>query len=152
VDRDGDGDLTGPGEKVRLDRSYPIKDSLYAQQRQFLAGDITAAGRRYAALTVTHCVVNPSFVPVEADDRQSKELLDRHPGVAVVIVDVKVDGRVRQVAAPAFGASPRDAPVVHFGGPLTMGFHPKWFYGWPVFRPGQGGQDADRGGRHAGRR
>jgi hypothetical protein len=139
VDRDGDGDLTAPGEKVRLDRTYRSRDSLYAEQRQFLAGDITAGGRKYTALTATHCVPNPSFVPVEADDKQSRQLLDRHPGAAVVIVDVKIDGRVRQVAAPAFGKSPEDAPVIHFGGPLTMGFHPKWFYGWPVFARGKAG-------------
>jgi hypothetical protein len=78
-------------------------------------------------------------VPTAADDKQSKELLDKHPGVAVVIVAVKIGGRVRQVAAPAFGGTPKDAPVLHFGGPLTMGFHPKWFYGWPVFARGKAG-------------
>jgi hypothetical protein len=140
VDRDGDGDLTGPGERVALHKTYPSEaPSLYAEQRVFLAGDLTAGGRRYTSLDVTHCVPNPAFVPVATDDRQCKELLDRHPGVAVVIVAVKVGGRVRQVAAPAFGTSPKDAPVVHFGGPLTVGFHPKWFYGWPVFSRGKAG-------------
>ena len=139
VDRDADGNLTGPGNRVRLDKVYPLKDSLYAEQRQFLAGDLTAGGRKYTALDVTHCVPNPAFVPTAADDKQSKELLDKYPGVTVVIVAVKIGGRVRQVAAPAFGRTPKDAPVIHFGGPLTMGFHPKWFYGWPVFARGKAG-------------
>jgi hypothetical protein len=138
VDRDGDGDLTGPGERVVLHKTYPSgTPSLYTEQRQFLAGDLTAGGRKYTSLDVTHCVPNPAFVPTAADDKQSKELLDKHPGVAVVIVAVKIDGRVRQLAAPAFGKSPKEAPVIHFGGPLTMGFHPKWFYGWPVFARGK---------------
>jgi hypothetical protein len=139
VDRDGDGDLTGAGEKVRLAKSYPIEKSLYSAQRQFLAGDLKAGGRDYTTLDVTHCVYNPKFVPTADDDKQAKELLDRHPGATVVIVSVKVDGRVRQVAAPSFGKSPKDAPVIHFGGALTMGLHPKWFYGWPVFGRGQAG-------------
>ena len=137
VDRNGDGDLTGESKLVRLHKAYPIKNSLYAEQREFLAGDLQVGQRKYGSLEVTHCVPNPTFVPTAVDDKQSKELLDKHPGAIIVIVAVKIDGRVRQVAAPAFGGTPEDAPVIHFGGPLTMGFHPKWFYGWPVFARGK---------------
>jgi hypothetical protein len=139
VDRDGDGDLTGAGERVRLRKVHSSKGSLYAEQRVFLAGDLMAGGRKYTGLDVTHCVPDPAFVPTAADDKQAKGLLDKHPGVAVAIVAVRIDGRVRQVAGPAFAGTPKAAPVVHFGGPLTMGFHPKWFYGWPVFDRGEAG-------------
>jgi hypothetical protein len=141
VDRDGTGDLTEAGKKVRLAKAYPSPNSLYSEQRQFLAGDLSEgkSGPTHTGLTVTHCVYNPKFVPAADEDKQSKELLDRNPGAAVVIVALHVKGRLRQVAAPAFSRTPADAPVLHFNGPLTFGFHAKWFYGWPVFQRGPAG-------------
>jgi hypothetical protein len=139
VDRNGDGDLTGAGERVGLAAVFPSQNSLYAEQRQFLAGDLSegAGGPRHTNLTVTRCVPNPKFVPTAADDRQARELLDQNPDAVVVVVALQVGGRVRQVAAPNFARRPQDAPVLHFHGPLTFGLHPKWFYGWPVFARGR---------------
>lgn len=141
VDRNGNGDLTEPGEMVRLEKSYPLPNSLYTEQRQFLAGDLSEgkSGLTHTGLTVTHCIYNPKFVPTTDEDKQAKALLDKHPGVAVVIVALQVKGRLRQVAAPAFSRKPADAPVLHFHGPLTFGLHPKWLYGWPVFERGPTG-------------
>ncbi len=141
VDRNGNGDLTEPGEKVQLAKSYPSPNSLYSEQRQFQAGDLSEgkSGPMHTGLTVTHCVYNPTFVPTANDDKQAKTLLDKHPGAAVVIVALQIKGRLRQVAAPAFSRKLTESPVLHFNGPLTFGFHPKWFYGWPVFQRGQAG-------------
>src|SRR5947208_273589 len=134
VDRNGNGDLTKAGAKVNRGEVFKFQNSLYAEQRQFLAGDISegAAGPKHTELTLHHCVPNPKFVPTATDDKQARELLDKNPGAVVVVVAVKLGGRLRQVAAPAFSHKPQDAPVLHFNGPLTMGFHPKWFYGWPI--------------------
>jgi hypothetical protein len=141
VDRNGNGDLTEAGEKVGVAEVFPSENSLYAEQRQFLAGDLPEGpdGPKHTKLTVTHCVPNPKFVPTATDDKQARELLDKNPGVAVVIVAIQLGGRVRQVAAPAFSPKPQEAPILHFNGPLTLGFHPKWFYGWPVLTRGEAG-------------
>jgi hypothetical protein len=141
VDRNGNGDLTKAGAKVNRGDVFKFQNSLYAEQRQFLAGDISegAAGPKHTELTLHHCVPNPKFVPTATDDKQARELLDRNPDAVVVLVAIKVGGRLRQVAAPAFSHKPQDAPILHFNGPLTMGFHPKWFYGWPILTRGEAG-------------
>ncbi|MFO0876277.1 MAG: hypothetical protein U0840_02800 [Gemmataceae bacterium] len=138
VDRTGNGDLTNASAKVNREKVFKSQNSLYAEQRLFQAGDITegAAGPKHTELTLHHCIPNPTFVPTATDDKQARALLDRNPDAVVVIVEIKVGGRLRQVAAPAFSHKPQDAPILHFNGPLTMGFHPKWFYGWPVLTRG----------------
>ncbi len=141
VDRNGNGDLTEAGKKVQLAEVFKFQNSLHAEQRQFLAGDLSEKvdGPKHTNLTVTRCVPNPKFVPITTEDKQARELLDKNPGAAVVVVAVQLGGRLRQVAAPAFSDRPQDAPVLRFNGPLTMGFHPKWFYGWPVLTRGESG-------------
>ena len=93
IDRNGNGDLTEPDERVTRD----------GERAMFSAGDITAAnGARHTGLSVG-----------QFED--------------MVYVNVQVDGRRRQFAgrdmrgqlSPA--RTPAEAPVVHFGGPLTMG-------------------------------
>src|SRR5262245_4416296 len=63
VDRNGNGDLTEAGERVKRGDVFKHQNSLYAEQRQFLAGDVSegAAGPNHTELALHHCVPNPKF-------------------------------------------------------------------------------------------
>jgi hypothetical protein len=95
VDRNGNGDLTEEGERVV---------SKGGQVPVFQAGDITEAGGR----------VKHSELVVQFHDEEKWTLLT-----------IAIKGKGRQAASLGerslrFGASPQDAPVVHFDGPLTV--------------------------------
>jgi hypothetical protein len=135
VDRNGNGDLTEPGEMVTAKKragSDPEEDG-YA----FEVGDVTTSGRSHKALTI-------SVLPLWrygglAQRPDVKAALGKDAKTLVVSVSANVDmpglkggglgGRVGFYAGPidlngplVFGATPAEAPVIHFGGPLQITF------------------------------
>ena len=58
------------------------------------------------------------------------------PGEQVVDVSMMVGGKRLQRAAAVPAAKPESAPILHFNGPLTVGFHSPWFYGTPALTRG----------------
>src|SRR5262245_30162759 len=93
VDRNGNGDLTEPGEAVRK----------AAEQYWFPAGDITSRDGKttYKGLSVNHY----------SDGYRSN-------------VDVPDKGRqmvgLGGVQKPRFASRAKDAPIIHFDGPLAL--------------------------------
>jgi hypothetical protein len=94
VDRNGNGDLTE--EKGRVGRNGS----------KFEAGEITArAGKaKYANLQL-----------------QQLKRADNEQG-SICIVSIEVKDKYRQYGSVRFADRPQDAPLLHFDGPLTMGF------------------------------
>jgi hypothetical protein len=138
VDRNGNGDLTEPGERIRLDQK-PGRDP-EEEGYGFEVGEVTVGGRTHKGLGV-------GFVPLKryaggslGDRSDVKAALAKDPkAIAVAIgMDVEVPGlkgggvggRVSFTAGPIdlggvfqFASTPADAPVIRFGGPLQVTFY-----------------------------
>ena len=111
VDKNGDGDLTDPGERVAC---------TLRKHETFVSFSPKPA--------VSY---SPEFDVGDIVDRDGKT---RHTGLTVrvgsyiqryrpVSLSVKTDGRNDQFAGGpllSFADRPEDAPVIHFGGPLTL--------------------------------
>jgi hypothetical protein len=134
VDRNGNSDLTEPGEKVFGKKKG---DSvLYETVNTFDIGELRDGGRRNlkGTLTVTHLDSANGLSQFSAD---VKALLARDPRARSYHLHMEVevpghrgvgtDGRVLEWAGPdnpdgwlQFADRPQDAPVLHFGGPWTI--------------------------------
>jgi hypothetical protein len=138
VDRDGNGDLTGPAKKVaaqKKTRSDPAEDGY-----TFDVGDVTAGGRKHKGLTV-YFVRLKRYADTSWGQRpEVKAALARDPNALTVrlAVDVRVPGikggglgdRLAFMAGPMdltgvfqLAGKPADAPVVRLGGPLEITFY-----------------------------
>jgi len=111
IDRDGDGDLTGPLEKVTCTMTkHATHDSFSPEPSitynpHFDAGDIVERDgkTKHTALTI-----------------DVGSYIQRHRSVSLM---VKVEGRYEQFAGGMllrFAGRPEDAPIIHFNGPLTF--------------------------------
>ena len=136
VDRNGNSDLTEPGEKVAAEKEGSTK-----QGSNFAAGDLTVGGKVHKGLAVSLIPLkllsgNPSLTAVAA----IRDALKADPDAVAVRVSMDVEssrlkgpgigGRTSWIAGffdPAgvltFAAKPADAPVVHFDGPLQVTFY-----------------------------
>jgi hypothetical protein len=137
VDRNGNGDLTEPGEAVPTKQragSDPDADG-----RAFDVGEITSGGGTHKGLVV---VMLP-LAKMPDDIRNlshCKELLRADPKAQVVTLTLEVqhatlkgpgvDGRVPVMVGPldlggmlVFAGSAKDAPVIHPDGPLQVTFY-----------------------------
>lgn len=107
VDRNGDGDLTGDGERVvgRADESHGIKGWT------FEIGEISAVGRVHKALSLFVAPKSVYFYgQIDRSDFRGSGL----------------DGRTMQVVRGGdlkFSELPRSAPIIHFDGPLTLAWN-----------------------------
>jgi hypothetical protein len=137
VDRNGNGDLTEPGEAVptkKREGSDPETDG-----RAFDVGDISAGGRTHKGLVIG----TMPLARLSEDIRNlphAKQLLraDAKAQVATITLEVRhpilkgpgVEGRVPMLIGPldvggmlVFAASAKDAPIVHADGPLQVNFY-----------------------------
>ena len=114
VDRNGNGDLTEPGERVACTLQEQAMHSSFGASvtysPRFKIGDIAErnGGGRHTELTLEV----DSYVQTYRPCRLSVKLNGRHTQVAG-------SGLLR------FADRPQDAPVIHFNGPLAMRLH-KW--------------------------
>jgi hypothetical protein len=134
VDRNGNGDLTDPGEKVASEKipgSPPEGERPYI----FMVGDINVGDRTHKGLRVGFAPLtapSQSPPPTGASKNQPQAM-----GVAIEM-EVEVPGmkgsgignRVPVVVGPLdingflrFGDTPTKAPVIHVGGPLQITFY-----------------------------
>ncbi|MFO0849600.1 MAG: hypothetical protein U0871_13740 [Gemmataceae bacterium] len=145
VDRNGNGDLTDPGEAIRAE--FPQGDG-----RAFAVRTVAVGGRVHRQLTV-------SFVPLAVyaghpdwtDHPAVRAALAADPKAEAVTVGGSVEsgrlkgagvgGRADCSAGPldadgplVLGASAKAAPVVWFDGPLTVAVEGRL----PTARPGRG--------------
>jgi hypothetical protein len=129
VDRNGNGDLTETGEKVAAKKNENADNRDYT----FAAGELHEGGRRHLNLFVSVSDLNRAFP-------EAKALLERDAQARHYNIQLEVEmpghqglgagGRLQQGAAGQdgngylqFADRPQDAPIVHFGGPWTMGLY-----------------------------
>ena len=149
VDKNGNGDLTDPGEAV--ERTKPRKGREDDESRTFDIGDVTVGGRTHKGLTVSALPL-AEFANVEAGKLPPvKAALEKDKNTQVYLVRCEVDapgvkgggtrGRLDMSAGWVdlngvlqFADKPADAPVIHLGGPLEISFYGEL----PKMRVGRG--------------
>jgi hypothetical protein len=129
VDRNGNGDLTEDGEKVKADELKDAEEGVHV----FTVGELRDGDRTHKSLRVGVTTLDH----LTELDKRVKALLTKEPKARGywVILDLDlpgrkgagVGGRVTQQSAPVdvngvlqFGSTPKDAPILHFGGPLQI--------------------------------
>ncbi len=129
VDRNGNGDLTEPNEKVTADKSEEAKGFDYL----FKAGDLPDGERLHKELTLQ--VYKIDHLAEQLDD--VKRLLKKNPAAHGYLLSLEVEmpgrkgaatgGRVQQrsffidsTGVLQFAERPQDAPILHFGGPWQV--------------------------------
>ncbi len=159
VDRNGNGDLTEDGKRVVMPAFQESQNPFLQEQREVKAGDVTDGRLSHTDLLVTQMRARRSFVAKSKQEEEFKKLLTdeifrQTPDGIVYGVQLKVElasppgekgsiQRVNQVAFAdrqgflEFADRPQDAPVIHFGGPLTMYLYPgeKLTRGEPTSEP-----------------
>jgi hypothetical protein len=135
VDRDGNGDLTEPGERltatlVQRDKQPSLAKCTYhfVDLRQPGMKCWTDADRdvpmlkgteRYRRLTAECTEPNKDFVPATAAQREQKDAFDRiWAGFADVYV--RVGAKLVQRGRAKLADRPDRTPVIHFDGPMSL--------------------------------
>jgi hypothetical protein len=120
VDRNGNGDLTDPGEAIVLNRK--------ANLSAFSVGGVKVAGK-------THVEIRIEVTSEQTEKEGPREFYSLSCEVARTDIKSRApDGRVPFVTSKfAFSARPGNAPEVCFGGPLELRF----MGGPPTLRPGR---------------
>jgi hypothetical protein len=144
VDRNGNGDLTEEGEGVKAPEFKGSDHPAHEKERALKLGDLTAGGLTHKDLHLTQLVYRRKVPPKTGDAKTWQDYLDsirkKVPDGVTFVVNLKLDCRVYTAFADkqrppvlhfagldeghlAFAASAREAPVIHFGGELTMRVH-----------------------------
>jgi hypothetical protein len=132
VDRNGNGDLTDPGEKIT-----PRKGSSGEHGHAFEIPDLTLAGRKHLNLRVTFQPLRQWAFGESARRADVQAALTKDPQADVLSLSLQATmphlnpvARVWFFAGPIDldgplcpSASPKEAPVVHLGGPLEISLH-----------------------------
>lgn len=138
VDRNGNGDLTDPGEMVAAKKKKPLAGN--TEEYTFEVGELTLGGRTHKGLTLTATPLTAHSSPSIQHLPEVKSALAKDPKTMVFILSVDVDvpgmkggglgGRSTYIAGfmdingvLLFGDKPANAPVIHFGGPLEITFY-----------------------------
>jgi hypothetical protein len=147
VDRNGNGDLTEPGEKIAAEMRADRDPKEFGMS--FDVGELNVGGHVHKGLAV-------SFIPLQlftgrslSERAQVKAALAKDPGAALVMLNIDVQmpeikgggigGRAEFMAGIdvngvlLFADTPASAPVVHLGGPLQITFYNEL----PAFRAGR---------------
>ncbi len=126
VDRNGNGDLTEPGNKVTLKQDGDSDDL------RFNAGDL-----RDGKLLHKSLAVSVRSMAYRAFEKEYKDFLAKNPRAVTYAISLDVEmpgwkggcdgGRIRQLVSSRdlrgilqFASSPKDAPIIHFGGPWRV--------------------------------
>jgi hypothetical protein len=151
VDRNGNGDLTDPGEKVAAEK--PKDRTPEEGEFNFEVGDLTVGGQTHKGVGVYVNPLSRYESPSISRRPDVKAALAKDPKAVVVTVraDVEVPGvkgggvggRLSFMAGfldlngvLQFAAKPADAPVIHLGGPLEVSFYGEL----PALRVGRAGE------------
>ncbi len=151
VDRNGNGDLIDPGEKVAAEK----RPSLNPEEDgySFDVGDLTVGGRTHKGLRVGVVPLRRSAAGSLGERADVKAVLAKDPKAMAVSLSVDVQvpgmkgsglgGRVAFEAGPVdltgvfqFANRPEEAPAVHLGGPLEISFYAEH----PTLRVGRGAE------------
>jgi hypothetical protein len=132
VDRNGDGDLTAPGNKVLAKKDQPRDEDV-----TFEAGELKLNGKKHTHLKVSFSPLKSWMYGANTKHPDLVAALKADPAAQVMSLMIDVEapqlrakGRVTQIAGPLdrTGAlltarKPTDAPVVHLGGPVLVTFY-----------------------------
>ena len=151
VDKNGNGDLTDPGEAVA--KTKPRKGREDDEGKTFEVGDITVGGRTHKGLTV-YATPLADYANGDAGKLPPvKAALEKDKKAFTAVIRCEVDapgvkgggtaGRLDMMAGwldlngpLQFAEKPADAPVIHFGGPLEVSFYGEV----PKMRVGRGAE------------
>ncbi len=127
VDRNGNGDLTEPGERVQVKQKA---DGF----RAFEVGDLTLDGLTHTGLSVTQIKASPESVGNDQEWARIKKSGPEPWMWWVRITAERADDDKRDLPRKVsyvingdgtgmllFADRPQDAPVIHFNGPWTLG-------------------------------
>src|SRR5262249_11503866 len=135
------GDLTEPGKRVRFSAFRETGLPTMAGQREVDAGDIFEGKFKHEHLRGYQQRVKNDFVPKDRSEEELKDLVRRNGDPVVYDVSLSLEirprpgdpipiaGRVYQSAGMdgegflQFAKSPKEAPIIHFRGPLQMGLY-----------------------------
>lgn len=152
VDRNGNGDLTEPGEKVAAEKPQngeAAEEGSYS----FQVGELKAGGRTHKGVSVFVAPLSRYDSPSVAQRPDVKVALAKDPKARVYVIRADVDvpglkggglgGRASFMAGfldlngvLQFAEKPADAPVVRLGGPLEITFYAEP----PSLRVGRGAE------------
>ncbi len=137
VDRNGNGDLTEPGERITAeDAGSSMSDD---EGYSFQVGDVTLGEQTHRALAVSFYPLRIYF-DSSLDSREDvRRILKATPRAYAITIGIDAQvagleggepgGRVRYLIGPVdpdgvlqFGTSPLTAPVIRIGGPLEVTF------------------------------
>lgn len=136
VDKNGNGDLTEAGECVQMARPSPRRFPIQSYDSPEV--EIVIGGHRWGKLQLTERRLHPKFKPLDEHERETWQRFQRVEGGIETILEVSelpplprggenpFAARIQQYAGwdstgqLAFADRPKDAPLIHFDGPLTL--------------------------------
>jgi hypothetical protein len=150
VDKNGNGDLTDNGERIKAPPFKASTLTAHARERSIQVGDIVVGGLTHTGLTVSQTQYRRKVDTSKATGAHTPEEWQAYldsiwrqvPDGLVSIVSINLDPKcygqfgdskgqsvlhfawVDQHGHLAFADRPKDAPIVHFGGPLTLVHNP----------------------------
>jgi hypothetical protein len=150
VDKNDTGDLTGDEKRIKAPSFTASTHPAHAQERSIEVGDLSVAGLTHTKLAVSQTQyrrkVDASGIKGGSTPQQWQDYLDtiwrQIPDGLVYMVSIELDptcygwvrdkraARVRHFAwidgqgQLAFADRPQAAPIIHFGGPLTLRANP----------------------------
>lgn len=126
VDRNGNGDLTEPGEQVNpttMLRESPDRPDMKLICTFFLWRAVKDGHFEgdpvLPCVPESDCLIVEHFIPADNRDDASAALYRKHP----LRVDVGTE-RWEQDSSFAPGSRPDNAPILHFDGPRHLALHP----------------------------
>jgi hypothetical protein len=143
VDRNSNGDLTEEGERVEVPAFKTSVHPAHARERSILAGTLQVGGLTHTDLTVSQTEYRQTVDSSVTDPANWQQYLAsvRHqvPDGITFLVSIKLDPRCYGLQGSnvlhhawldkdsqlAFADSPKDAPIIHFGGRLTARLNPQ---------------------------
>lgn len=130
IDRHTDGDLTHPDDRLPMHRvTKDPTNVMSAETRVFL--DVIPPGKadgrdaptlkgnkHYTRLWVSHSLPRKKVNPPTHDQKELLERLEHH----YTEIFLRIDGKYAVLGCACFSERPEDAPILHFDGPLALGF------------------------------
>jgi RNA polymerase sigma factor (sigma-70 family) len=114
VDRNGNGDLTEPNNRVAKDKIYEVAPGLYKQMDSFDIGELE--GLR---LRLDFWVRHKDFVPYTNSDKRLLKDHEANGWESATLFRVDANGKSSPQIPITFCRRPQDAQVCHLAGPLT---------------------------------
>jgi hypothetical protein len=139
VDKNGNGDLTEDGERIEVPAFSQTTNPFCTRERSVEAGAVSVGGLTHTGLVVTQSEYRRTMPGwQEHADAVWRQVPDGVVYSVSINLDPKCYGlfgaadgrRVKHLAFTdrggvlAFADRPQDAPVIHFGGPLTLCVRP----------------------------